>query len=38
MASLVLFAHLLTLVKSEAAGRASLAYGGMYVVATLLWL
>lgn len=38
MASLALFAYLLTLVDSEAAGRAYAAYGGIYIVATLGWL
>lgn len=38
MASLALFAYLLTLVGSEAAGRAYAAYGGIYIVATLGWL
>ena len=37
-ASLVLFAYLLTLAEAEAAGRAYAAYGGIYVVAALLWL
>jgi small multidrug resistance family-3 protein len=36
--SLALFAWLLTLVESEAAGRAYAAYGGVYIVASLLWL
>ncbi|HEU0121561.1 MAG TPA: YnfA family protein [Bryobacteraceae bacterium] len=38
MASLALFAYLLTLVESEAAGRAYAAYGGVYIVMSLLWL
>lgn len=38
MASLVLFAWLLTKVDSEAAGRAYAAYGGVYIAASLLWL
>ncbi|GAN50237.1 small multidrug resistance family-3 protein [Methylobacterium sp. PvP062] len=38
MASLALFAYLLTLVESKAAGRAYAAYGGIYVVAAILWL
>ncbi|MDB5371769.1 MAG: hypothetical protein JWP04_411 [Belnapia sp.] len=38
MASLAGFAWLLTLVESEAAGRAYAAYGGVYVAASLLWL
>jgi len=36
--SLALFAWLLTLVPSEAAGRAYAAYGGIYVAASVLWL
>lgn len=36
--SLALFAYLLTLVQSEAAGRAYAAYGGVYIAASLLWL
>lgn len=36
--SLVLFAYLLTLVDAVAAGRAYAAYGGVYIVASLLWL
>lgn len=36
--SLMLFAYLLTLVTSEAAGRAYAAYGGIYIVASILWL
>ncbi len=38
MASLALFAYLLTLVPSEAAGRAYAAYGGIYIGASVLWL
>jgi small multidrug resistance family-3 protein len=38
MASLALFAWLLTLVPAEAAGRAYAAYGGVYILASLLWL
>jgi small multidrug resistance family-3 protein len=38
MASLALFAYLLTLAPSEAAGRAYAAYGGVYIVASVLWL
>lgn len=38
MLSLAIFAWLLTLVPSEAAGRAYAAYGGIYIVASLLWL
>jgi small multidrug resistance family-3 protein len=36
--SLALFGWLLTLVPSEAAGRAYAAYGGVYIAASLLWL
>lgn len=38
MASLALFAWLLTLVGSERAGRAHAAYGGVYITASVLWL
>jgi small multidrug resistance family-3 protein len=38
MASLALFAYLLTLVDSEAAGRTYATYGGVYIVASVLWL
>ncbi len=38
MASLALFAALLTLAESGAAGRAYAAYGGIYVASSLLWL
>jgi small multidrug resistance family-3 protein len=38
VAALVLFAWLLTLVDSAAAGRAYAAYGGIYIVASLAWL
>jgi len=38
MASLAVFAWLLTLVPTEAAGRAYAAYGGIYIAASLLWL
>src|SRR5437762_14346363 len=37
-ASLGLFAYLLTLVDLSAAGRAYAAYGGVYIVSSLLWL
>ena len=37
-ASLVLFACLLTLAEVGAAGRAYAAYGGIYIVASLVWL
>lgn len=36
--ALAAFAWLLTLVDSEAAGRAYAAYGGVYIGASLLWL
>lgn len=38
MASLALFAYLLTRVDSDAAGRAYASYGGVYIVASVLWL
>lgn len=38
LVSLALFAWLLTLVPSEAAGRAYAAYGGVYIAASLTWL
>ncbi len=38
MVSLAVFAYLLTLVDSDAAGRAYAAYGGVYIAASLLWL
>ena len=38
IASLALFAWLLTLVESEAAGRAFAAYGGVYIAASLGWM
>jgi small multidrug resistance family-3 protein len=38
MGALALFASLLTLVPSDAAGRAYAAYGGIYIVASILWL
>lgn len=38
MAALALFAWLLTQVDSHAAGRAYAAYGGVYIVASLLWM
>src|SRR3546814_5805305 len=38
VASLLLFAYLLTLVDASAAGRAYAAYGGIYICASLLWL
>jgi small multidrug resistance family-3 protein len=36
--ALVAFAWLLTYVESDAAGRTYAAYGGVYIVASLLWL
>src|SRR6266446_7849646 len=36
--SLLLFAYLLTLVDSPAAGRTYAAYGGIYIAASLAWL
>ncbi|MAU98932.1 MAG: hypothetical protein CMP81_24130 [Fulvimarina sp.] len=38
IASLCLFAYLLTRVETEQAGRAFAAYGGVYIVASLAWL
>jgi small multidrug resistance family-3 protein len=38
MASLALFAYLLTRVDSDAAGRTYAAYGGIYIVSSILWL
>ena len=38
MVSLALFAWLLTLVDSSAAGRAYAPYGGVYICASLAWL
>lgn len=38
VASLMLFAFLLTLVDSSEAGRAYAAYGGVYIAASLTWL
>lgn len=38
MASLALFAYLLTFAPSDAAGRAYAAYGGVYITASLFWL
>jgi small multidrug resistance family-3 protein len=35
---LVTFAYLLTLVDSNAAGRTYAAYGGVYILSSLLWL
>jgi small multidrug resistance family-3 protein len=38
LACLALFAWLLTLVDAAAGGRAYAGYGGIYIVASLLWL
>ncbi len=38
IASLVVFAWLLTLADTNAAGRAFAAYGGIYIAASLAWL
>lgn len=38
MASLAVFAVLLTFAEADAAGRAFAAYGGIYIAASLLWL
>ncbi len=38
VASLCLFAYLLTLVDAEHAGRTYAAYGGVYIVSALAWL
>ena len=38
IASLIVFAVLLTRIDSDAAGRAYAAYGGIYIAASLLWL
>ena len=38
MLSLALFAWLLTLIPTDAAGRAYAAYGGVYIAASILWL
>lgn len=38
IASLALFAWLLTFIDSAFAGRAYAAYGGVYIAAALLWL
>ena len=38
IAALIAFAFLLTLVPSDAAGRAYAAYGGVYIAASLVWL
>jgi small multidrug resistance family-3 protein len=38
MASLAIFAALLTRVDTAAAGRAYAAYGGIYILASVVWL
>lgn len=38
IASLCLFAYLLTLIEAEHAGRTYAAYGGVYIASALLWL
>ncbi|AMN56379.1 membrane protein (plasmid) [Labrenzia sp. CP4] len=38
LAALSLFAYLLTLVDSAAAGRAYAAYGGIYIASSIIWL
>ncbi|MCB8840320.1 YnfA family protein [Aurantimonas sp. VKM B-3413] len=38
IASLSLFAYLLTLVEVDQAGRAYAAYGGVYIVSSIAWL
>jgi small multidrug resistance family-3 protein len=38
IASLVIFAVMLTLIDSAAAGRAYAAYGGVYIASSLVWL
>lgn len=38
LASLCVFAYLLTLADATAAGRAYAAYGGVYITASLVWL
>jgi small multidrug resistance family-3 protein len=38
VASLIVFAYLLTLVDAAFAGRAYAAYGGVYIAASLVWL
>lgn len=38
VAALIGFAWLLTFIDTDAAGRAYAAYGGIYIVATLVWL
>lgn len=38
VASLILFAYLLTLVESDAAGRTYAAYGAIYIASSIAWL
>ena len=38
MVSLALFAYLLTLIEGNVAGRAYAAYGGIYIIASILWI
>lgn len=38
MVSLALFAWLLTLIESGTAGRAYAAYGGVYILSSVLWI
>ncbi|GAA0610160.1 YnfA family protein [Brevundimonas kwangchunensis] len=38
VAALIAFAWLLTLVPTDAAGRAFAAYGGVYICASLIWM
>ncbi|GKH61260.1 UPF0060 membrane protein [Campylobacter ureolyticus] len=38
VASLIVFAFILTRVESEFAGRAYAAYEGLYIISSLLWL
>ena len=38
LASLALFAYALSRVESDFAGRAFAAYGGVYIVASLVWM
>ena len=38
IASLILFAFLLTLAEADNAGRAYAAYGGIYILSALMWL
>jgi small multidrug resistance family-3 protein len=38
MASLALFAYFLTLIDTDHAGRSYATYGGIYIVAAVIWL